>query len=137
MQNQTGVSGKGAAFQGVILVALLTLLTPLAAPSQAAAQDPTLQNSLKRAIAGFRGNVGVYVRHLSSGRIATVNADSVFPTASMIKIPILLETFDRIERGELSYDQKLVYADSLLYAGEDILGSFKSGEELLLSKAVF
>jgi beta-lactamase class A len=42
--------------------------------------------------------------------------------------------FDKIEKGELKYDESLVYKDSLLYAGEDILGSFKDGEKIKLGK---
>jgi beta-lactamase class A len=36
--------------------------------------------------------------------------------------------------GELSYDSLFTYKDSLLYAGSDILGSFKSGEQIALKK---
>lgn len=98
--------------------------------------DTDLQAKLDSVTADFRGDVGVYVRHLTSGREAAIRADSLFPTASMIKVPILLKTFDLIERGYLGYDQKLVYRDSLLYEGVDILGSFKDGEEILLRKVV-
>ena len=96
----------------------------------------TLQSNLDELVAGFKGNAGVYVRHLPSGRTAAVNADSLFPTASMVKVPILINTFDAIERGELDYRQELVYRDSLLYAGVDILGSFEDGEKLELSKVI-
>lgn len=119
----------------VVLPALLTNCTqPAGVPQER--PDRLLQQKLEQHIEGFRGEVGIYVRHLRTGRTAAVNADTLFPTASMIKVPILLKVFDRIEKGELSNDQKLVYADSLLYRGTDILGSFKDGEEILLSKAV-
>ena len=42
--------------------------------------------------------------------------------------------FDKIERGEIDYHTRLIYRDSLLYEGEDILGSFKEGEKISLSK---
>src|SRR5688572_26266028 len=41
---------------------------------------------------------------------------------------------DKIENGELRYHQDLTYKDSLLYAGVDILGSFKNDEKIDLSK---
>jgi beta-lactamase class A len=41
---------------------------------------------------------------------------------------------DKINKGELQYDSALTYKDSLLYEGSDILGSFKSGEKILLKK---
>ena len=45
-----------------------------------------------------------------------------------------MRRFDKIEKGELKYHEDLVYRDSLLYAGEDILGSFKDGEKIKLAK---
>ena len=100
------------------------------------ASDTVLQRTLEDAVQGFGGDVGIYVRHLPSGRSAEIWADTVFPTASLIKLPILLVTFDRIARGDLDYHQTLTYRDSLLYPGEDLLGSFRDGESVDLSKVV-
>ena len=44
--------------------------------------------------------------------------------------------FDKIEKGFLKYDTLLTYSDSLLYKGEDILGSFKDGEKIYLAKVL-
>ncbi len=96
--------------------------------------DPALQVRIENRVADFGGDVGVYVRHLDSGREASVNADSLFPTASMIKVPILVTTFSAIESGALAAVVPLVYDDSLYYPGEDMLGSFKSGEKISLDK---
>ena len=123
-------------FQQRVLVffclGLIAFVKPVVAQQET--QDFTLENHLKNLIAEFRGDVGIYVKHLSTGTTVDINADSLYPTASLIKVPILLKIFDLIEKGELSFDQKLVYRDSLYYAGEDILGSFKDGEEIALSK---
>lgn len=54
----------------------------------------------------------------------------------MIKIPITIGMFQKIERGEIAYDSVLTYRDSLLYEGEDILGSFKDGEKIALAKVL-
>jgi beta-lactamase class A len=85
---------------------------------------------------GFNGDVGIYVKSLKTGKVASLNADSIFPTASMIKVPITCGIFNKIEKGELDYNAQLIYKDSLLYAGEDILGSFKSNEKIWLSKVL-
>ncbi len=66
----------------------------------------------------------------------SINADTIFPTASMVKIPILIGVMDKINKGELSYHQDLQYRDSLLYAGVDILGSYKDTEKIDLSKVI-
>lgn len=95
-----------------------------------------LRDSLERLAAGFRGKVGIYVRHLGTGESAGIDADSTFPTASMIKVPILVGVFDAIERGELAFLQPMTYDDSLLYPGEDILGSFRDSSVVSLSRLV-
>ena len=96
--------------------------------------DRKLNLKLQELVKGFRGDVGIYVQNLKTGTIAQINADTIFPTASMVKVPIMCGVFDKIEKGELKYDESLVYKDSLLYAGEDILGSFKDGEKIKLGK---
>ncbi|MEJ7694938.1 serine hydrolase [Daejeonella sp.] len=96
--------------------------------------DRKLNLKLEELVKGFQGDVGIYVQNLKTGKIAQINADTIFPTASMIKVPIMCGVFDKIEKGELKYDETLVYKDSLLYAGEDILGSFKDSEKIKLGK---
>ncbi|HEY1008685.1 MAG: serine hydrolase [Daejeonella sp.] len=96
--------------------------------------DNKLNAKLRKLAEGFQGEVGIFVQNLKTGKVAGINADTIFPTASMIKVPIMCGVFDKIEKGELKYDETLVYRDSLLYAGEDILGSFKDGEKIKLGK---
>jgi beta-lactamase class A len=98
--------------------------------------DKKLASLIQENIRGFNGTIGVYVKSLKSGKSVFINADTVFPSASIVKVPILVGIMDKIESGELKYDQKLIYKDSLLYEGEDILGSFKSGEKIELKKVI-
>jgi len=98
--------------------------------------DKKLQAKIEEAIKGFNGDIGIYVKDLRSGKTVSINADTIFPTASIVKVSILLGIMDKIQRGELAYDSSLVYKDSLLYEGEDILGSFKSDEKVLLKKVM-
>ena len=98
--------------------------------------DKKLTREVQQLVSGFKGEAGVYVKDLRSGKTVTINADSIFPTASIVKVPILLGIMDRLYRGELKYDSAFTYKDSLLYAGEDILGSFKSNETIALKKII-
>ncbi len=113
---------------------LILLFTAIAAQSQK--PDKRLQLKLQEAITGFKGEIGIYVKNLKTGRTVTINADTVFPTASIVKVPILVGIMDKIQKQELQYDSALVYTDSLLYEGVDILGSFKNGEKILLKKII-
>lgn len=96
--------------------------------------DKKLQRSIETLVQGFKGDVGIYVKNLRTNKVAMYHADTLFPTASMIKIPILIGVMDKIYKGELAYHQDLVYTDSLLYAGIDILGSYKNGEKTTVSR---
>jgi beta-lactamase class A len=116
----------------IIYVILLCL------PSIVFAQkvDKKLQSQVEELIKGFNGDIGIYIKSLKTNKVVQINADTIFPTASIVKIPILIGVIDKINKGELTYHQNLTYADSLLYAGEDILGSFKNAEKIHLSKVV-
>lgn len=98
-----------------------------------AQHDQQLEKGLRNVISGFRGDVGIYVRNLKTGHYAEINADSVFPTASIVKIPILIGVFDKIEKGELQYHQPLVYRDSAKYGGSGIMQYFKDSSDTELS----
>lgn len=108
----------------------------LVSNTKAQRTDRKLEKEINRIVQGFHGEVGIYVKNLKTGKVAAYQSDSLFPTASMVKIPILVGIMDKIARGELQYHQELIYNDSLLYAGSDILGSFKSGEKIELSKVM-
>ena len=98
--------------------------------------DKKLQSSVEQAISGFQGDVGIYIKNLRTGKTVSINADTIFPSASIVKVPILIGVMDKIHKRELTYDSVLVYKDSLLYEGEDILGSFKNDEKVLLKKVM-
>ncbi|MCF0039362.1 serine hydrolase [Dyadobacter fanqingshengii] len=97
--------------------------------------DHKLVKKLEEAMAGFKGEAGIYVRNLKTNRIAEVHADSIFPTASMVKVPILCGIFDKINRGEVAFNQELVYRDSLKY-DNGIVGSFRDSTKIALPKVV-
>ncbi len=96
--------------------------------------DKKLQQQVETLIKGFNGDIGVYVKNLKNGKVVSINADTIFPTASMVKVPILIGVMDKLNTGELTYHQSLTYRDSLLYEGVDILGSFNDTEKVDLSK---
>ena len=116
------------------IILALFFLFPLLMSGQKT--DKKLQKKLQDAIKGFKGDIGIYVKNLRTGKTVSINADTIFPTASIVKVPILLGIMDKLQKGELKYDQEIIYKDSLLYEGEDILGSFKDNEKIALKKVV-
>ncbi len=120
------------------MVKLTVILFLLISTLQVRAQqtDKKLQAVLEESIKNFHGDIGIYIKNLRTGKIITINQDLIFPTASIVKIPILVGVIAKIQKGELTYDQEFIYNDSLLYEGVDILGSFKTGEKIALKKLI-
>ena len=95
-----------------------------------------LQKNVQALVNDYKGDIGIFIKSLKTGKVVQINADTVFPTASIVKVPILIGIINKIKLGELSFHQELSYNDSMLYAGVDILGSFKNGEKIELSKLI-
>jgi beta-lactamase class A len=119
------------------LLLLLLAATPLSAQGHwpAVKQDKALEAKLHALANEVQGDVGIYVRHLKSGRGAVIRADELFPTASMIKVPILVTLFDRMQQGALRFDTTLTWSDSLRYQGEDdLFDKLRDGVKVPLSQ---
>ena len=69
---------------------LVILLLASFLQSSAQQTDKKLQQKIDGLVQGFKGEAGIFVLHIPSGKTASFHADTVFPTASMVKIPILL-----------------------------------------------
>lgn len=116
---------------------LLVAVSPLAAQAQwpTVKRDKALESRLQALASEVQGDVGIYVRHLKSGRGAVIRADELFPTASMIKVPILATLFDRMQQGALRFDTTLTWSDSLRYNGEDdLFDKLRDGVKVPLSQ---
>jgi beta-lactamase class A len=123
-----------------LLIALVS--APVQAQQAAPAQrtDPALAATLDSLVRGFGGTVGVYVRHLPTGAGAVINPDSVFPTASLVKVPILLALYDQVAQGRLDLDARVPYPDTLNYRyveATDVAGYMVAGDTLPLSELAF
>lgn len=119
-----------------ILCACVVLAMPSRSESQQKAfEDSALQRLMEQQVSGFRGDVGVYVENLKTGQSAAINADTLFPTASMIKVSILCGLFDNIAKGDLKYNQELMFRDSLKH-DDGITGSLRDSTKVILSEIV-
>ncbi len=119
------------------LCAIVFLSSGLYSQSVKKKTDKALTKKLAELSKDFKGGYGIYVRNLKTGAIAEVNADTLFPTASIIKVPILCALFDRIDRGELKYSQEMVYRDSMAYGGAGVTHLFKDSAKVPLSELVW
>ncbi len=72
----------------------------------------------------YGGIIGVYAKNFFTGETISVNGDSLFPTASVIKLPILVELFYRIRNKEINPETYILIPDSVKVGGAGVLQFF-------------
>jgi beta-lactamase class A len=96
----------------------MLLITPACAPAQAAskvaqpssfarADTSRLHRTLDSLARAHHGVVGYTVQNLDTGERMSLRGDETFPTASLIKVAVLVTLFDLVEKGQVSLDDKL------------------------------
>lgn len=105
--------------------------------ARAQVMDRRLDAEIRQLTSGFKGEIGVYIKTLRTGKTVEIQADTTFPTASIVKVPLLMGIMDRIGRGSLKYHDTLTWLDTIRYdPGEDIIPYLKVGTRIELSKVM-
>lgn len=114
----------------------LTLL--LAAPLTVSGQEEhlaimrdRLQADLTAIVESYEGVAGLHVLDLTTGERFAVRDDMVFPQASAIKVPILLELFRRAEREPGILRKRVDLTDAVRTAGSGVLQVLTNGGSAL------
>jgi len=67
----------------------------------------SLEAKLSRIRGNFDGRMGIYAENLATGEAAASDADSLYETFSVIKVPIMAEVLRQVEQGTLSLSQRI------------------------------
>ena len=108
-----------------VLAALLWL--PLACVAQ---NRPTAEELFEaKLVAQLRavedrssGIFGYAVLDLTTGRTLTRNADTVFPQASSIKIPVMMQVFEQVKEGRLELSEPITLTTKMRWKAAGICG---------------
>ena len=125
MTPHTVKSAGIAAF--VCVVVALRLATPLAAQQSSSRAASGLQRLLDAELARVPGTAGVWVKHLTTGEEAAVNADRVFNSASVIKIPVMLLAFQLADQGKLSLTERITIQAADVRGGSGVFRYHDAG----------
>jgi beta-lactamase class A len=68
----------------------------------------TLEQRLAPLIEGHEGLVGVAVKHLDKGEAFFHRADEPMPTASLIKLAVMIETYRQAREGQVDLSKHVV-----------------------------
>ncbi len=117
---------------GLCLAALLALgATGLT--GQASLQS--LRPALEARSAQHHGTVGLAVLDPKTGESLGIRGDETFPTASVIKVSILLTVFHRVEAGKLHLEDPIWIVQADQMPGSGILQFFRTPHQLTLEDA--
>lgn len=90
------------------------------------------RQEMDRAVDEFDGRMGFAVEDLRTGQTHTCNARQRFPTASVCKIPVMVELFRQTEEGKLSLDERRRLAKGISTHGSGMLSMTSDRPELSL-----
>lgn len=97
-----------------------------------------LESEIGKKVKSFRGEVGLVVKDLRTGLSCEINPNSLFPSASMVKVPIMAACLKAVEEGRLSLDDRMQLKRSDKARGSGTLrrsrtGSVFSVDDLILA----
>lgn len=93
-----------------------------------------LQEKIEAVLNGCSGRWAVAVQDLTGGGRLEINPDMSFPSASMIKVPILYEIARRAANGSLSIDDRLSVSAAAQVGGAGILKELRPGITLTVGE---
>jgi D-alanyl-D-alanine carboxypeptidase (penicillin-binding protein 5/6)/beta-lactamase class A len=93
-----------------------------------------LESRIAARVRRFEGTMGVAAKNLETGEEISVNGDMRFPTASLIKVAVMVETHHQIVEGKLARDTVRPLAESDKVGDEPVvLNQLHSGLPLTVS----
>jgi beta-lactamase class A len=72
----------------------------------------SLPAALEKIVREFPGTMGIVAKNLDSGEVVAVNGDVRFPTASLIKVAVMVEVEHQIAEGKIRRETAVTLHDS-------------------------
>lgn len=94
-----------------------------------------LRGPLERRIASHKGTVGLFAKDLKSGETLSIRGGEPFPSASIIKVPILVELFHQIQKGPLKLTDPVIMLASDQRPGSGVLQFLSTPHTLTIGDA--
>lgn len=101
------------------------------------ARTANVVSEIKRLFDQFSGRAGFFARDLSSNQSLGINARDTFPTASMIKLPVLVELFWQVQNGQQRLEDEQVIPGDAHVGGSGILRHLTPGIRLPVRDVAF
>jgi beta-lactamase class A len=119
----------------VAIQAAVLLAAPAAAQARTPADTAGLRRSIEQITRGYQGVVGVSVRNLATGESLSIRGAETFPTASLIKVAVLVALLDEVRKGTIRLEDPLTMIARDQVGGSGVLQHLHSGLELTVQDA--
>ncbi len=86
-----------------------------------------LNRSLEKSVFGFKGEVSVVVKDLDTNWEIAFNKDVLLPSASLVKIPIMLSCYYAAQEGKINLTDTVSLSNSVKVPGSKVLGEAPAG----------
>ncbi len=106
-------------------------------PKPLRADTSALRRSLDSIAGAHRGVVGYSIIDIDNSIRMSRRGDETFPTASLIKVPILVTVFDLVAKGQLSLDDPLTVLRLDQVPGSGVLQYFHNGTMITVRDAAW
>jgi beta-lactamase class A len=97
----------------------LSVMLSLCLGISAAASD--LESSLGPLAKAHKGKVAIAVKHLGTGESYYLNADDPMPTASLIKLPVMIEVYQQVAEGRIKLSDPVTLRQEDKVPGSGVL----------------
>lgn len=120
----------GIVRRSAVCLALVLGYSACALPLAAQAQDK-LANRILPLIKAHQGKVSVAIKQLATGETFVYQADEPMPTASLIKLPVMVEAYRQAEAGKLDLAKMVTLREEDKVPGSGVLTvNFSPGTSL-------
>jgi len=93
-----------------------------------------LEQSLSKQVSCFNGEPGILIKDMQSNWEISFNKDKSYPSASVVKIPIMVSCFEAIHKGILDYDSLVRLRAKDKVSGSGVLKNAPVGKEVSISQ---
>lgn len=93
-----------------------------------------LRDRIEQIARTTQGRVGVTATVLETGQSVTLNGKQRFPMQSVYRFPIAMAVLDRVDRGKLTLDRKILIEASDVVVGSVVLDQKAQGKEFSLTE---
>lgn len=116
---------------------VLAVVIALVVSQSLSLADDKLETRLRPLIDGHKGEVAISVKHLKTGESFTHRAGDPMPTASLIKLPVMVEVYQQAHDGKLKLTDPLTLRKEDKVPGSGILTEhFSDGASFALVDGV-